>query len=576
MELDTQGQQPSPAPPKSREYTVRDESTGRTITFAWDAPGDPTDADLAEVFSAAGSESPRAVPEMGHAKVGRAVMRTLGNVPGSAANLLGGLYETVRHPVETAKNLGRVGLGAAEKLVPGEQGHEPYADAVGEFYKSRYGGLSKIANTVMDDPIGALADVSTVAGGGLSVARAAGVPTRVIQGLRKIEAATNPAGIARGLTRATANTGARAERTAISLKERGLKPKESDLRRMPRFGDSLPERSRGVAQRLLEERIPTSRRGSEQLQGKIDDLHGQVNELLAGSTAQARTAPLVDEIGNTRATFERQLVPADDLAAVDHTMSDLLQNDALAEARMVPQSVPTGILDATGQPVMRTTQVPDGRILRGVVPVQDMNAMKRGTYQRLGPKQYGGELKSAGIEAEKALARGARRSVEDAVPEVGPLNARESELIDLSNILDDSVARAAKNNAVQWSDVFVASHSPMLGAANWVSRHPGASSPLVQGAFDAGRFGQRIGAKGERALGPGAQSIGEGLRAAILARMATEEPDPSMVLGGFHIETGARVPGTPRADLDELIRLGWDAATAAELAKRPEPAGARR
>jgi hypothetical protein len=45
---------------------------------------------------------------------------------------------------------------------------------------------------------------------------------------------------------------------------------------------------------------------------------------------------------------------------------------------------------------------------------------------------------------------------------------------------------------------------------------------------------------------------------------------PAMVVGGFHVQTGERVPGTPRAGFDELVSLGWDPATAAQLAATPE------
>lgn len=48
---------------------------------------------------------------------------------------------------------------------------------------------------------------------------------------------------------------------------------------------------------------------------------------------------------------------------------------------------------------------------------------------------------------------------------------------------------------------------------------------------------------------------------------------PNMIVGGFNVQTGERVPGTPRVGEKELVRLGWDAATAARLAQSPEPTG---
>jgi hypothetical protein len=46
---------------------------------------------------------------------------------------------------------------------------------------------------------------------------------------------------------------------------------------------------------------------------------------------------------------------------------------------------------------------------------------------------------------------------------------------------------------------------------------------------------------------------------------------PNMIVGGFHVQTGQRVPGTPRADEATLVQLGWDPQTAKQLAAVPEP-----
>ena len=43
-----------------------------------------------------------------------------------------------------------------------------------------------------------------------------------------------------------------------------------------------------------------------------------------------------------------------------------------------------------------------------------------------------------------------------------------------------------------------------------------------------------------------------------------------MVVGGFNVQTGERVPGTLRAPESELVRLGWDPQTAKRLSAMPE------
>jgi hypothetical protein len=40
---------------------------------------------------------------------------------------------------------------------------------------------------------------------------------------------------------------------------------------------------------------------------------------------------------------------------------------------------------------------------------------------------------------------------------------------------------------------------------------------------------------------------------------------PNMVVGGFHVQTGERVPGTKQAGYDELVSLGWEPETAKKL-----------
>lgn len=42
---------------------------------------------------------------------------------------------------------------------------------------------------------------------------------------------------------------------------------------------------------------------------------------------------------------------------------------------------------------------------------------------------------------------------------------------------------------------------------------------------------------------------------------------PSMVVGGFNVQTGARVSGTRQASEDELIAPGWNPQTAARLSR---------
>lgn len=75
------------------DYTVRDESTGRTVTFAWHGDAPPTDADMEEVFAAAGTQQPPAPPQptamIGPTTRGQRFTNTIQNLQGVPGILVG-------------------------------------------------------------------------------------------------------------------------------------------------------------------------------------------------------------------------------------------------------------------------------------------------------------------------------------------------------------------------------------------------------------------------------------------------------------------------------------------------------
>jgi hypothetical protein len=115
--------------------------------------------------------------------------QALRNAPGSAARLVGNIAQTVMHPIETAQNLGNLAYGVGSKIGGAlgveqdpqrKSANEAPADAVGAFFKDRYGSAEGLKKTLANDPVGALADAATVlTGGGALVARAPGVAGQV-------------------------------------------------------------------------------------------------------------------------------------------------------------------------------------------------------------------------------------------------------------------------------------------------------------------------------------------------------------------------------------------------------------
>ena len=104
----------------------------------------------------------------------QAAARSLSNVPESAGQFAEDITYPIRHPIQTAKGVGNLSKGVYHKFTPGIQLEEELVDAVGEFYSDRYGGGENIKRTLVEDPIGALADLAGVLTVGGSIPRATG------------------------------------------------------------------------------------------------------------------------------------------------------------------------------------------------------------------------------------------------------------------------------------------------------------------------------------------------------------------------------------------------------------------
>jgi hypothetical protein len=132
--------------------------------------------------------------------------QALTNLPESAGKFVGGIYEAVTSPIETAKTIGMAAAGGLKNILPKSVtdfitsiSSEPgkineavaIADAIGGIYKDRYGSVEGLKKTLATDPVGAAADLSTILSGGAGAAGVAGL-TGTARALTSAAAATNP------------------------------------------------------------------------------------------------------------------------------------------------------------------------------------------------------------------------------------------------------------------------------------------------------------------------------------------------------------------------------------------------
>jgi hypothetical protein len=170
----------------SIEPTPTDENTGPWSKFSMRGPEQP---------------EPESVPapEM---TWGGALNEARRNFIPSAGNLVKNVVTPILHPIQTGEALYDIGKGLVSKAAgavgidqdPEEKAKtEATADAVGQFFKDRYGGVDEFKNTLAHDPVGLIADLSAaLTGGSTLAARAPGIVGRAAQVAGKVGNVVDP------------------------------------------------------------------------------------------------------------------------------------------------------------------------------------------------------------------------------------------------------------------------------------------------------------------------------------------------------------------------------------------------
>lgn len=128
--------------------------------------------------------------------------KALENAPQSAIRTAQAMVYPVLHPIDTAKALGNIAYGAGSKAAGAigiEQDpqhkieNEAQIDAVGKFFKERYGSVEGLKKSLAEDPVGVATDLSVMLTGGAALpARAGGVVGKVGEAVGKVGSALDP------------------------------------------------------------------------------------------------------------------------------------------------------------------------------------------------------------------------------------------------------------------------------------------------------------------------------------------------------------------------------------------------
>ena len=179
---------------------------------------------------------------------------------------------------------------------------------------------------------------------------------------------------------------------------------------------------------LLSKGINVSKGGVGKLRNMIDTLNAQIKSEIASSPAVVDKTRAGQFMSDLIDKFKMQVNPGADVGAIQK---------AWDEFKMHP------FWDAQGQ-----------------MPVQLAQEIKQGTYKQLRDKY--GQLGTADVEAQKALARGMKEEIARGVPSVVPLNKEESQLMAALNVTERRVLMSMNRNpaGLAWL-----THSPSHFAA---------------------------------------------------------------------------------------------------------------
>ncbi len=129
------------------------------------------------------------------------------NVVPSGIEMGKNIYGAIRHPITTAGSILDLATGGIHNLMPEDiakwiDTHDTdpestkkaveMANAVGKFYKERYGSSEGFKKALAQDPVGVASDISALLTGGATIAGKVGAPAKAVATLEKAADVTNP------------------------------------------------------------------------------------------------------------------------------------------------------------------------------------------------------------------------------------------------------------------------------------------------------------------------------------------------------------------------------------------------
>lgn len=363
------------------------------------------------------------------------------NIPESAAQFGSDIAQPFMHPLETAKSLGKLGMGMWTKGMGLPSPNNAYPEAVGQMVADRYGSLDKAKATLQQDPVGMLSDAAGVLTGGAGMlpkaSKAARVAGNVARSLDPINAIVQPVkAVGKAASKAVGRGG-----LANSLMQSSMK-----------FGTTFsPEQRRAMSNTLLEQGIVPTEKGYSKLVDRQASLGQDIERMISEATATGQKVPLTRVLRGLGEV--RQKLSGPTLSSADN----------LAEVNNIVRKYVTEMLD------------------RGITELSaaDLQKLKTDAYKQIEWDIRKPAPTDAAEETYKSIAREARKGIEQQVPGVKQANAQWGAMQEVKTPLARSVNRIANRDMIGIG-------APIkVGAGAASGGIPGAIAGAVAGIADA-------------------------------------------------------------------------------------------
>ena len=274
--------------------------------------------------------------------------------------------------------------------------------------------------------------------------------------------------------------------SANPLVRAAIKPTVTSLRRIS-GGGGLDAKAETLVSFIVENKLTTAAKARSLFMKAESELKGLLAKTGAKTDAATRADRYLTALERSAA---KQGLSASDIAQIRNAAAELLQGPMGEDVITMVSKPHATLVDQFGKPihvlVPQTT-----RQLRAAVPADEALTSARSSSRWSTNKQWG-EQKGTATEAQKAVERGQRDAVKQAVPEARDLLRTESLSLKSEEVLDRMAQRAGNRDAVSLPAHVIAAGEIATGrvpvvafAANWLRNNQLKAGVWAQSLGDA-------------------------------------------------------------------------------------------